>query len=293
MKRCDEIMLETETIQKNLRRHVHHLSETIGERHIWKNGSLAKATEYIDAVFRESNLSADHQKFSCYGETVSNLIVKIEGKKPDLVVIGAHYDTVPGSPGADDNASSVAVMLEIARLCKEIQNEHSIAFAALVNEESPCYGTENMGSMVYADRLKRSGVPVKFMICLESVGFFTTDEIQKYPFPGMKLFYPRSADFLGVIGNIKSLRYVTALARAIRKNADIEVRSLVAPEHVAGINRSDHFAFWHFGYKAVMITDTANFRNNNYHRETDTIDTLNFDSMAEIVKGLFNAFKKF
>ena len=286
-------MFEAETIHKNLRCHVHHLSERIGERHIWKNGSLAEAAEYIESVFSENNLNVDHQMLSCYGKTVSNLIVKKLGKKPDIIVLGAHYDTVPGSPGADDNASAVAVMLEIARLSKDIQSENTIAFAALVNEESPCYGTDNMGSMVFAESLKKSDVPVKFMICLESIGYFPKGVIQKYPFPGMRLFYPKAADFLGVVGNLRSIRYVAALARVIRKNADIGVRSLVAPEYVAGINRSDHFAFWHYGFKAVMITDTAFFRNDNYHRETDTIDTLNFNSMTQIVKGLYNAFKKF
>ena len=287
------MMFEAEIIYKNLRQHVSFLSEIIGERHIWNNDSLAEAAEYINSVFRESNLPVERQKLCCYGKTVSNLIANIEGRKPDIVVLGAHYDTVPGSPGADDNASAVAVMLEIARLCTEIQTENTISFAALVNEESPCYGTENMGSMVYAESLKKSKVPVKLMICLESVGYFPKDEIQQYPFPGMKLFYPRTADFLGVIGNLKSLRHVKALARAIKKKADINARSLVAPEYVAGINRSDHYAFWHYGFKAVMITDTAFFRNKNYHRETDTIDTLNFDSMTEIVKGLYAALKKF
>ncbi len=284
-------MFEAETIHQNLRRHVYHLSETIGERHIWKDGSLAKAAEYIDSVFRGNNMAVDKQMLSCYGKSVSNLIVKKQGQNPDLIVLGAHYDTVPGSPGADDNASAVAVMLEVARLCQDIQTKSTITFAALVNEESPCYGTENMGSMVYAESLKKSNAPVKLMICLESVGYFPNNENQKYPFPGMGLFYPRTADFLGIVGNLISIRYVTALARAIRKNADIKVRTLVAPEYVAGINRSDHFAFWHYGYKAVMITDTAFFRNKNYHRETDTIDTLDFYSMTQIVKGLYNALK--
>lgn len=286
-------MFDRQMVAENLRRHVHHLSVIIGERHIWKNKSLDKAAEYIDSVFRITQLATKHQTFSCYGKTVSNLIVEKQGKKRDVVILGAHYDTVPGSPGADDNASSVAVMLEIARLSKEIQNEKTLVFAAFVNEESPCCGTQNMGSMVYAKSLKKLKVPVEVMICLESIGYFSKDDSQQYPFPGMRLFYPTAADFLGVVGNLRSIRNVAALARAIKKNAGIGVRSLVAPEYVAGINRSDHFAFWHYGFKAVMITDTAFFRNKNYHRDTDTIDTLNFNSMTQIVKGLYNAFKKF
>ena len=121
------------------------------------------------------------------------------------------------------------------------------------------------------------------------IGYFRKDELQQYPFPGLELFYPRTADFLAVVGNFNSLRYVSSLKRGIKRNAAINVRSLVAPEQVAGINRSDHFAFWHHGFKAVMVTDTAFFRNKNYHQETDTTDTLNFNSLTEVVKGLYYA----
>lgn len=285
-------MFDEQLVDKNLRQHVQQLSVKIGDRHIWKNNSIDKTVEYIDSIFKINKLATKHQKFSCYGRTVSNLIVEKQGKESDVVILGAHYDTVPGSPGADDNASSVAVMLEIARLSQEIQNEKTLVFAGFVNEESPCWGTKNMGSMVYAKSLREFEIPVEVMICLESVGYFSKDEQQQYPFPGMRFFYPNTADFLAVVGNFKSIRNVMALSRAIRKSADIEVRSLVAPEHVAGINRSDHSAFWHHGFKAIMVTDTAFFRNKNYHQETDTIDTLNFNSMTQIVKGLYNAFKK-
>lgn len=286
-------MLEEKTIHKNLHKHVQHLSTTIGERHLWQNGSLDDAADYIDAVFRENHFAVKHQRFSCYGKTVANLIAEKKGRNSGVIVVGAHYDTVPGSPGADDNASSVAALLEIARLSRGIKNENTIVFAAFVNEEPPCGGTENMGSMVYAEGLKKGNVPVKVMICLESIGYFSDKEQQQYPIPGMRLFYPRAADFLAIIGNFKSSRYAVSLARMIRKNARIRVRTLVAPDYVAGINRSDHFAFWHNGFKAVVISDTAFYRNKNYHRETDTIDTLDFDSMTQIVKGMRKALKKY
>ena len=286
-------MFENHMVHKNLRRHVHYLSSVIGERHMWNNKSLDRAAEYIDSEFRKKNFEVNHQTYSCYGKNVSNVIVKKKGRVNDAIVIGAHYDTVPGSPGADDNASSVAVMLETAKLSRAIHNENTLVFVAFANEESPCYGTENMGSMVYADSLRNSGVSVRVMICLESIGYFSEDEYQQYPIPGMRLLYPKMADFLVVVGNFKSRRYVSYLRRAIRKNTRIHVRSLIAPEYVAGINRSDQFAFWHYGFNAVMITDTAFYRNKNYHRETDTIDTLNFDFMTQIVKGLYGALEKF
>ncbi len=274
------------TVQDNLYNHVEQLSVRIGDRHLWKERSLDEAAEYIETTLATVGYSVQRQTFGCYGRSVSNLIAEKPGKGDGVVVIGAHYDTVPGSPGADDNASAVAVMIEAARLSREIPIKKNLTFVAFANEEPPCFGSPNMGSMVYAKSLKRSGVALDVMICLEMLGYFRKDERQKYPFPGMELIYPKTADFLAVVGNFGSRRYVSSLKRGIKRNAAIDVRALVAPEQVAGINRSDHSAFWHHGFRAVMVTDTAFFRNKNYHQESDTIDTLNFNSMGEVVKGL-------
>lgn len=280
---------DKKTLKDNLQEHVEHLSVKIGDRHLWKEHSLDKAAEYIEAVLRTNRYAVRRQTFTCYGKSVSNLIAERAGVGDRVVLIGAHYDTVPGSPGADDNASGVAGVLEIARLTREVSNKNRLIFTAFVNEEPPCFGTPNMGSMVYANSLRQRGETLEVMICLEMIGYFRDDERQQYPFPGMELFFPRTANFLAVVGNFRSLRYVSALKKGIRRNAEVNVRSLVAPEQVAGINRSDHFAFWHHGSRAVMVTDTAYFRNKNYHQETDTIETLNFDAMTEVVKGLHYA----
>jgi Zn-dependent M28 family amino/carboxypeptidase len=282
---------DKKTLKDNLHEHVEHLSVKIGDRHLWKEHSLDKAAEYIESVFRTNGDAVRRQTFTCYGKSVSNLIAEQVGDADGAVLIGAHYDTVPGSPGADDNASGIAGMLEIARLSRAVSHKNRFIFTAFVNEEPPCFGTPNMGSMVYANSLRQRGLILDVMICLEMIGYFREDERQQYPFPGMELLFPRTANFLAVVGNFKSLRYVSALKKGIRRNAEINVRSLVAPEQVAGINRSDHFAFWHHGSRAVMVTDTAYFRNKNYHQETDTIDTLNFDAMTEVVKGLFYALR--
>jgi Zn-dependent M28 family amino/carboxypeptidase len=216
----------------------------------------------------------------------------VPGSKEEIVVIGAHYDTVPGSPGADDNASAIAGILELARLCNSETPDKHLIFVAFVNEESPCFGSGKMGSMVYAKSLKESHAPVDIMISLEMIGYFNKNEVQKYPLPGMKLIYPKKADYLAVVGNFQSSRYVSLIKREIRKNSNIKVRSLIAPTHFGDINRSDNYAFWNYGFKAVMLTDTANFRNKNYHQETDTIDSLNFEAMGEVVKGLYGTVMK-
>ncbi len=143
--------------------------------------------------------------------------------------------------------------------------------------------------MVYAKTLKDRGVPVEVMVSLEMIGYFSNEELQTYPLPGMSLLYPRTADYIGVVGNFHSSRYVSFFKKGIRKYSNLNARSMTAPEFFGGINLSDNYSFWHHHYRAIMVTDTSFFRNRNYHQETDTIDTLDFDKMAEVVKGLHYA----
>jgi Zn-dependent M28 family amino/carboxypeptidase len=272
---------------ENLYRHVEYLSEKIGDRHLWKQGSLNKAADYIESVLTSSGYAVRRQSYSCYGQSVSNLIAEKAGTDKEVVILGAHYDSVPGSPGADDNASAVAGLLELARLHQETSNKKTLVFSGFVNEEPPCFGSPNMGSMVYAKHLKEQRIPVEVMVSLEMIGYFSEERIQTYPLLGMGLVYPKTGDYIGVVGNFDSSKYVSSLKKGIRKYSKVKARSLTAPEFFGGINLSDNYSFWQHGYRAVMVTDTSFFRNRNYHQETDTIDTLNFDRMAEVVKGLY------
>ncbi|MDH5511416.1 MAG: M20/M25/M40 family metallo-hydrolase [Nitrospinota bacterium] len=281
------------TLKANLRRHVEALSVDIGQRHMWKEGSLDRAAEYIESQFTAIGHKPWRQTFSAYDKPVANIIAEWPGPPGPLLVIGAHYDTVPGSPGADDNTSAVAGLLELARLFQETQAPRPTTFAAFVNEESPCYGSAKMGSMRHASLLKEQRTEVELMVCLEMIGYFRKDQPQEYPIPGMGLIYPKFADFIAVTANPPSAWRAIKLTRGIRKGSDINARLLVAPEQIGGINRSDNYSYWKHGYRAVMVTDTANFRNRNYHQETDTIDTLDFDSMAEVVTGLHAALSRF
>lgn len=278
--------LDKRFLMENLYRHVEHLSVGIGERHLWKEGSLGETADFIESVFQQSGYSVERQTYSCYGKSVSNLIVEQEGRGGGVVVVGAHYDTVPGTPGADDNASAVAGLLELARLQRQGFNRRRLIFVAFVNEEPPCFGSHKMGSRVYAKHLKDHKVPVDVMLSLEMIGYFRKERIQKYPLPFMHYFYPKTADFIGVVGNFHSSKYVSILRKGIRQYASINVRSLIGPEFFGGVSLSDNSSFWHYGFRAVMVTDTSFFRNSHYHQETDTIDTLDFDAMAEVVKGL-------
>jgi Peptidase family M28 len=282
---------EKKMLRENLQKHVEYLTVRIGERNLWKGDSLEQAASYIEGTLRQYGYALDRQSYTCYGKFSSNLVAETAGEG-SRIVVGAHYDTVPGSPGADDNASAVAGLLELARLFRETPGRRKITFVAFANEEPPFYGSNNMGSMLYAASLRANMVPVDFMISLEMIGYFSRNKIQQYPLPGMSLFYPQTADFLGVVGNFGAWRTVSRLKKGIKKHSTLKVQTMVGPESVGGINLSDNVSFWRHGYRAVMVTDSAFFRNRHYHQQTDTMDTLDFDSMAEVVKGLFHTLRE-
>lgn len=284
-KRSDRF--DRQVVMENLYKHVKTLSVDIGERHLWSAQSLSKSADYIESTLAAYGYPVGHNSYSCYGKDVSNLIAEKTGTDERRVIIGAHYDTVPGTPGADDNASGVAGLLELARLHKEGLNRRTFIFVVFVNEEPPCFGSNHMGSMVYAKQLRERSIPVEVMISLEMIGYYSGEPIQTYPLPGMSLLYPKTADYIGIVGNFHSSRYVSFFKKRIRKHSSIHARSLTAPEFFGGINLSDNYSFWRHQYRAIMITDTSFFRNKNYHQETDTIDTLDFETMAEVIKGLY------
>ena len=278
---------QKQVVTENLYRHVEFLSVKVGDRHLWKDGSLGKTADYIESALTAHGYAVGRQTYSCYGKSVSNLVAEKAGTDQGVVILGAHYDTVPGTPGADDNASAVAGLLELARLLKETSTQKTFVLVAFVNEEPPCFGSSHMGSMVYAKHLKEKRICVDVMISLEMIGYFRQEPIQTYPLPGMGFLYPKTGNFIGVVGNFRSYRYVSFLKKGLKRHSSIDTRSLTAPEFFGGINLSDNYSFWRHGYRAVMVTDTSFFRNRNYHQEEDTIDTLDFESMAEVVKGLY------
>ncbi len=213
MKKPESSQFQKEAVIQNLYQHVEYLSVKIGERHLWKEESLERTADYIESAFTSYGYSVWRQTYSCYGKDVSNLIVEKKGEDKESVVIGAHYDTVPGTPGADDNASAVAGLLELARLHREAPNKKTLLFVAFANEEPPCFGFPNMGSMVYARHLKEKKTSVEVMVSLEMIGFFRPERIQNYPLPGMSLFYPKTADFIGVVGNFRIIKMCLLLQK--------------------------------------------------------------------------------
>jgi Zn-dependent M28 family amino/carboxypeptidase len=207
------------------------------------------------------------------------------------LVIGAHYDTVLGTPGADDNASGVAGVLELARLLRSYRNRRTIRFVAFPHEEPPYFHTSHMGSRVYAAHLKGSSVSVGAMFALEMIGYGGTGLRQTYPFPFMRRLghFPGDGNFVALVGNVRTRKIVRTVKAVMRSACSIGVESLVAPGFVPPLFLSDHSSFWKYGFPAVMVTDTAFQRNPHYHLPGDEDSTLNYDFLAEVVIGMHAA----
>jgi Zn-dependent M28 family amino/carboxypeptidase len=272
----------------NLRKTVEYLTSIRPHRSFTHQESLNIAASFIEQHFHDYGLTTELQTFEATGNIYANVIGTMGANRAERVVVGAHYDVCGEQPGADDNASAVAGLLEVSRLLNHFAStlDYQVDFVAYTLEEPPFFGTPKMGSYVHAQSLHEAGVKVRGMICLEMIGFFTNDEdSQEYPLPIMRLFYPSRGNFIGVVGNFRS----RALVKEVRTHMDasqINVESLSAPAIIPGINFSDHGNYWEFGYPAVMVTDTAFFRNPHYHEVSDVPETLDFDTMKEVVKGI-------
>ncbi len=273
---------------RKLKSCVKFLTEIRPYRRFGNIESLDKTANYILKKFKKYGKSAEYQIFKADNIAHKNVLCYIGPEQGPRLIIGAHYDVCGDQPGADDNASAVAGMLEILRIVSSVskQLKYRIDFAAYCLEEPPHFGTENMGSYQHAKFLKESGIHVKAMICLEMIGFFTEEEhSQRFPAAPMKLIYPSKGNFIAIVANMDSSS-LSAELQEYMKQSNIDVQRLVATSFLPGIDFSDHRSFWEFGFEAVMITDTAFYRNYNYHKITDAIHTLDFDKMSETTKAL-------
>jgi len=277
---------------KRLFGHVENLSVRIGSRSFYEHDRLTRAADYIREVLDEMSCTYCLQNYEYKGKTFSNIIVTLPGGEGDdgSVVIGAHYDTVYGTPGADDNASAVAVLLELCRLLKDHRPLRSLRFVFFTLEEPPLFRSRHQGSYVYASHLKETKETVSAMLCLEMVGYYDSKVGgQAFPVPGMSRLYSSTPDFISIVGNLQSRPLVESVRDSIKRGSTIPVEGIATIPFVPGVDFSDHRSFWKMGFPAVMITDTAFYRNPNYHKETDTIDTLDFMKMASLLKGLVQA----
>ncbi|MDX1431190.1 MAG: M20/M25/M40 family metallo-hydrolase [Gammaproteobacteria bacterium] len=275
-------------LRERLRDHVATLAGMIGERNMHRYGPLLEAARYIQRSFEGMGLEPCEQGFTVHGRPVRTLEVRNEGRSTpaERIVVGAHYDSVLGSPGANDNATGVAGMLEIARALGAASLARSVAFVAFVNEEPPWSFTSDMGSQRYAERCAAEGERVGAMLSLETIGFYSEDPgSQHYPFP-FGLFYPTVGNFIGFVGNLGSRDLVRRCVASFRTHAAFPSEGVAAPGWITGIGWSDHQSFWRVGYPAIMVTDTALFRYAQYHSAADTPGIIDYDRLARVVDGL-------
>lgn len=273
-----------------LREHVVFLSETCHPRDWSQPVNLDRAAAYIAGVFRETGGEVAEQPFEVHGRTYRNVCVRFGPVDGPRVIVGAHYDACQGTPGADDNASGVAGLLELAGLLGRNPPAGTVELVAYTLEEPPFFRTSYMGSARHAGALAEAGIPVRAMIGLEMIGFFSDEAgSQSFPIPLLRLFYPGRGNFIGVVGNLSQRRLVRQIKIVMKGATDLPVHSLNAPAFVPGVDWSDHRCYWAYGFDAAMITDTAFLRNRAYHTTDDTADRLDYQRMAKVVIGVFEA----
>lgn len=280
---------EMKVLETNLKNHVVMLSETIGDRSMVQINNLNKAKEYIINMFKDYGYEVTLQDYRIEGQTASNVIAEKKGLKSpsEIVIIGAHYDTYC-NPGADDNASGVAGLLELARLMKDTPPDRTVRFVAFVNEEPPYFKKDLMGSRVYTREAKRKGENIVGAIILESIGYYVDRHgTQKYPLPIFSLFYSNRGNFIGVLSNLKNNKLRKKVVSSFKRHSKFPLQSAAVFDWITGVDFSDHWSFWQEGYPAVMVSDSAFMRNPYYHDDLDTWDKLNYNSMAQVIDGLY------
>jgi Zn-dependent M28 family amino/carboxypeptidase len=296
-------MVDMDKTSQRIKEHLTQLTITIGERSVRLPANLQRTSKYIESFYQSIGLSVRRETYEYDGMTVANVVSQItfNSQPKNRFLIGAHYDSVMGTVGADDNASAIAVQLETARQLKTLVDKEtldlSVKFVSFALEEPPVYGTRNMGSRVYAKKARNENEKIDGMICLEMVGYTCHESgCQGYPFPLMFFGYPKKGNFIGIVGNSKSKNFTQSLVSAFSKNSDLPVVKLNVPLNgriLPSVRLSDHASFWDQGFKAVMITDSAFYRNPYYHTALDTMEKLDYRFMAELVESLMIFFRSF
>jgi hypothetical protein len=283
------------TLREELRSDVQKLAGEIGERNMWHYPQLSAAADFIENSFSRAGLRPRRDTYEIRGQACHNIETEISGASPEIILIGAHYDSVFGSPGANDNGSGVAAMLALARRFAKRQPERrltqtpykTLRFVAFVNEEPPYFLSGEMGSLVYARRCKERGEKISAMISLETIGYFSdAPHSQVYPSRALGAFYPKVGNFIGFVSNVHSRTLLRRAIAVFRKHAKIPSEGAALPWFIPGVSWSDQWSFWKNGYPGIMVTDTAPFRYPYYHSADDTPDKLDYDRFALVVSGM-------
>lgn len=288
-----ELSEEQKELRDELRRDVEELAGKIGERNLQHYQQLVKAARFIEESFGAAGLRAMRQTYQVKGRACDNLEIEVSAapdgppdRAREIVVIGAHYDSVRGSPGANDNGTGVAALLALARRFAERPGARTLRFVAFVNEEQPYFQTGEMGSRVYARRCRQRKENIVAAVSLETIGYYSDAKgSQRYP-PLLSAAYPSTGNFIGFVGDFASRPLVDQVTGAFRRHAQFPSEKGAMPAALPGVGWSDHWSFWQEGYPGVMVTDTALYRYPHYHLASDTPDKVDYDRLARVVDGL-------
>ena len=276
-------------LRDELRRDVEKLAGEIGERNASRcHEKLIVAADFLESSFTRAGYTVKRQGYEVSDKICHNLEAEIRGSKQadEIVVVGGHYDSVYGCPGANDNATGAAAVLALARAFAGKQTERTLRFVEFVNEEPPYFQTPDMGSVVYAKRCRERKENIVAMFSLETMGYYSDEKnSQTYP-PIIKSLYPTTGNFIAFVGNTASKQLVTQVIASFRRHAKFPSEGIATWETLPGIGLSDHWSFWKQGYPALMVTDTAFFRYTHYHTINDTPDKIDYERMARVVAGL-------
>jgi len=274
-------------LREELRANVQKLAGEIGERNMWHYAQLNAAADFIEDSFSHAGLRRRRDSYDVHGQACHNIEAEISGARPEILLIGAHYDSVFGSPGANDNGTGVAATLALAKRFVGRKPEHTLRFVAFVNEEPPYFLSDEMGSFIYAGRCKARGDKISAMISLETIGYFSdAPHSQTYPSPGLGLFYPKVGNFIGFVSNVPSRALLRSVVALFRKHAKLPSEGAALPGFIPGVSWSDQWSFWRQGYPGIMVTDTAPFRYPYYHSSSDTPDKLDYDRFTLVVSAM-------
>ncbi|UOO90311.1 M28 family peptidase [Vitreoscilla massiliensis] len=272
-----------------LSEHIHYLSSL--SRHHQHPQGLDQAAAYIKTQIEQYGLPCAYQNYEVAGQTYRNVVCSLsaaQADNTDTVIVGAHYDSYADLPGADDNASGTAGLIELARLLKQQQAQlpQNIELVAYTLEEPPYFRSEHMGSAVHAQSLSKRPINVKAVVILEMIGYYRTEAVQDYPLNIMRAVYPKHGNFIAAVGNWQSRKLTQQYCRHMRALQQLPCERLTAPSSLTGVDFSDHLNYWAHKIPAIMLTDTSFYRNKNYHTAGDTLDTLDTHKAAAVIDGV-------
>ncbi len=299
----EPLTADQKQLANSLRGHIKTLSSDIGARSLTKNpGGLERAATYVEENFSAAGFKPARQTFSVSGyfndglwgathatQSTANIVAEIPGttKASEIIIIGAHYDAVQDCPGANDNGSGVAAMLEIAKTLAKEKFPRTIRFVAFTNEEPPFFRSDDMGSYRYAKACKERADNIVAMLSLETIGYYSEKpDSQRFPVEALAMLYPKTGNFLTFIGKLDSRTLLTKCAASFIAAAKFPTQTLAAPADLSGVDFSDQLSFWRLGYPGIMVTDTAPYRYPHYHTAEDTADKINYDCLARVTDGL-------